>query len=137
MKKDYKELSDYLTKALDEMQYALKRYLENTGDSIYFLYAAQKKAEEVIETAITLNQDILYERFEHMSKSYYDTFIDLEKLGIFDKDFLKKIANTAGFRNRLAHEYMELDPQITVSSMRNLVELYPIYANTIEKYLSE
>lgn len=132
-----KEQLDYLDNALKEMDYALKIYMSGGTDAIYFYYAAQKKAEEVIETAIALNQDLLYERANHMTKSYHDSFTDLEKLKILPIEELKKLAATAGFRNRLAHEYAKLDPQITVNSMGHLQKIYPLYLKAMKEYLTK
>ncbi|MDH5596478.1 MAG: DUF86 domain-containing protein [Candidatus Peregrinibacteria bacterium] len=137
MNETYRKQLDYILSALTDMQKALERNREGGDDAIFFYYAAQKKAEEVIETAIALNQNILYDDFNHMTKSYYDSFIDLDRLKVMSEEELKKLAGTAGFRNRLAHEYVELDPQITVKSMELLLKLYPPYIKAMMKYLAK
>lgn len=137
MNQSYQKRLGYINEALDEMKYALLVYRDAKKDAKYFYYAAQKKAEEVIETAIALNQDLIYERLNQMAKSYYDSFTDLDKLKILPIDELKKLASTAGFRNRLAHEYTNLDPQITVDSMEHILKLYPIYLKAMQTYLTK
>ncbi|MFH0838179.1 MAG: HepT-like ribonuclease domain-containing protein [Patescibacteria group bacterium] len=137
MNQSYEKRLRYITEALDEMKYALSVYRNAGKDAKYFYYAAQKKAEEVIETAITLNQDLIYERLDLMAKSYYNSFTDLDKLNILPIDELKKLASTAGFRNRLAHEYTNLDPQITVDSMEYILKLYPFYLEAMQTYLTK
>ena len=93
----------------------------------FLLLSAEKKAEEIIESAIKINQTILKEEFNHFSESYYDSFMDLEKLEIFEADSLEKLAKTAGFRNRLAYDYMDLDEKIVGKTLENILKIYPDY----------
>ena len=74
MKTTFKIRIDYILNALGEMSYALKNYKAEKKDTIFYYYAAQKKAEEVIETAISLNQDILADYFDYITKSYFESF---------------------------------------------------------------
>ncbi|MBI5755040.1 hypothetical protein HZA41_02375 [Candidatus Peregrinibacteria bacterium] len=67
----------------------LKDILEKRKKSLlkeYLLFAAEKKAEEIIESAISINQEILKNHCYHLSKSYYESFIDLKKLYIFSEN---------------------------------------------------
>jgi len=133
----YKKKIDYILSTMDEILSALRKYKSKNEDAKFFYYAAQKKTEEAIETAISLNQEILEDFFDHITKSYFDSFMDLEKTDRFTKAELEKLANTAGFRNRLAHEYLDLDTQITLSSMEKLLKLYPQYIKSIKEWLAD
>ena len=86
MKKTYQEKIEYLSKALSQIQFALEKYKIKNDVSEYFYFAAEKKAEEVVQTAISINQDILASYYDFVSKSYYDSFIEIERLGIFSKN---------------------------------------------------
>lgn len=48
---------------------------------------------------------------------------------------LKKLVNTAGFINRLAHEYMELDKNIILNTIKNIIKYYSKYILEIRKLL--
>jgi len=137
MKKTYQEKIEYLSKALSKIQFALEKYKIKNDVSEYFYFAAEKKAEEVVQTAISINQDILASYYDFVSKSYYDSFIEIERLGIFSKNELEKLAGTTGFRNRLVHEYMELDRSIVLMSIKQILKLYSKYAQKIYKWLDE
>jgi len=120
----------------------LKRILEfrkEEGDKEkkeFLLLSAEKKAEEIIESAIKINQSILKKELNHFSESYYDSFMDLEKLEIFEDEFLEKLAKTAGFRNRLAHDYMDLDEKIVERTLVNVLKIYPNYLLRIIEFTS-
>lgn len=122
-----------LLSKLDEMlrQYAIAKNLDHEA----YLFAAEKKAEEAVELATRINGEILLEYFQHTCKDYFSSFMDLGKLEIFEPDFLAKLAQTAGFRNRLIHDYLGLSESITTASMRHMLDIYPRYINGILKFL--
>lgn len=130
------EKIEFIEKTLRMIKDILKKRAISTLKD-YLLFAAEKKAEEIIESAISMNQEMLKKYHKHLSKSYYESFLDLRKLKIFSDDELTKLANTAGFRNRLAHDYLELHPEITLKSIENLLRIYPIYLKRIKKYLDK
>lgn len=127
---------DFISKALETIIDIMSEYRDASGKSKeYLFFAAQKKTEEIIEAAITINQKILKDNFGHISPTYFDSFKDLKKLSSFTDVELEKLAKTAGFRNRLAHEYLNLDPDVTLKSIENILKIYPDYLKSIKKYI--
>lgn len=122
--------------ALEILKRAVKKTEGDSQDVDLYLFAAEKKAEEIVESAISINQEILFGG-NQVGKSYYDTFIDLEKLNLFSKADLKKFANTAGFRNRLVHDYIDIDERIVLNSIEGILKLYPKYIKKILEWLSK
>lgn len=119
---------------LEKLKSIFKEYDANDKLKEFLLYAAEKKSEEVVESAISINQELLRSKSK-VSLSYYDSFIDLKIFDVFSLSELKELAGTAGFRNRLAHEYLEIDAQIALKSMRNLLKVYPPYLLKVKKIL--
>lgn len=118
----------------------LKDVLKKQKDSLlkeYLLLASERIAEEIVESAISINQEILNQFFDHISNSYYESFIDLKKLETFTEKELLDLAKTAGFRNRLAHDYLELNPEITLKSIQKILKIYPPYLQKIQQFLQK
>lgn len=92
-------------------------------------FASQKKAEELIEYAIKLNRLLLREK-KIFPMSYKDSFLKLEKIG-FEKNLCEKFSDFAFFRNRLAHEYLEITEDETVEEIESLIKLFPKYLKKI------
>ncbi len=42
---------------------------------------------------------------------YFDSFLEIGALGIVDRQFARRVAACAGLRNRITHEYDEIDPE--------------------------
>ncbi|MFW6025007.1 MAG: type VII toxin-antitoxin system HepT family RNase toxin [Candidatus Woesearchaeota archaeon] len=115
----------------------LKTYINSYDDSdeVYEL-AMERISEKIIESAISINKIVLEEEGIY-SESYYDSFIKLSEANIFKKDFSKNLASTAGFRNRLAHDYMDINKEISIKTMSKLPRLYKKYLKGIIKYLEK
>jgi len=86
--------------------------------------------------AISINQELLKEKGK-ISLSYYDSFMNLKVFHVFSEKELKVLAGTAGFRNRLAHEYLDVDPVIALKTMRMMLNAYPLYAQKVKKIISK
>ncbi|MBU0758244.1 MAG: DUF86 domain-containing protein [Nanoarchaeota archaeon] len=122
---------------MNMLEIIIKKYEKAASQEKEILLAAmERKAEECVESAIKINQHILEERGK-IADSYYSSFIDLNILKIFDEKLLSNLAKTAGFRNRLAHEYMDLSEEVTVKTIRKILKLYPKYLLKIADYVNK
>lgn len=128
----------YMKELIDILESRIKKY-ESEKDTLEkkTLFAAMSKfSEEIVEIAIKIN-NILLEENNDFASSYYETFSKLEKYYTIDEDFLGRIANTTGFRNRVAHEYADLNEKITIKSFSNVVNLYLKYIEFIHSLLNK
>lgn len=127
------ERIEHINERLKDVKEGLKDF-ENKEEKKYILAALEKWSEEIVESAIAINQDLLDLKYD-VGLSYYDSFTELHKLNILDESFLERIASTAGFRNRLAHNYLELDKEVVVKSMKKILKMYPTYISAINEFL--
>jgi uncharacterized protein YutE (UPF0331/DUF86 family) len=126
----------YMLEALKELGESLERQKKNDNNERFFFYAAERKAEEVVETAISINNMILMEKVGKPADSYYLSFTDLEALHIFTEKELESLAKTSRFRNRLAHDYINLDNKVTIKAMEDILKLYPDYMRKVAEFIS-
>ncbi len=128
------ELIDYIAENINMIKIILKKYEmeEDEIDRDIQLAAMEKKAEEIVESAIKINQDFL-ENHNEIALTYFESFDKLKKYNLFPVDFLDKFSSTAGFRNRLANDYMKLNEQIVIKSVKRILNLYPKYLEIMRK----
>lgn len=107
----------------------------------YIKYGALKNMlMEIIGRAIDVNQHLLSELSDtktEIPKSYKETFLALSDLHIFPKDFAQKIAESAGFRNAIVHEYNNLDKNIVYGTVGEAINQYARYCDYILKFLEK
>lgn len=122
---------NYISEYIKELKIGITRL----GDDLLIQQGVERLSEKIIESAIKINQELLTNK-NIFVKSYYESFIELKQLNLFDEKILLQLAQTTGFRNRLAHEYQNLDDEITINSIKKLPELYKKYLQTILEYLN-
>ena len=120
---------------LEKLKAILQEHSRQKVLQEFLLYAAEKKAEEIVELAVSINQELLKTKGK-TSLSYYDSFMDLAVFALFLAPELRELASTAGFRNRLAHEYLEVNPEIALRTMKRMLTLYPEYLQKVKKIAS-
>ncbi len=95
---------------------------------------------EIIGRAIDINEHLIVRLGKpeiDVPKSYEETFLAMGDMEILPKDFAKKIAKSAGFRNAIVHEYNNLDKMIIYKSVGEAIEQYNQYCGYIIKFLEK
>jgi uncharacterized protein YutE (UPF0331/DUF86 family) len=111
-----KPVDDYLASATDEL--VTERYLER-----------------MIGRMIDINYHLVTEAGHAPPRDYYESFTQLAKLGILPPGFASQIAACAGLRNRLVHEYDEIDPRRVYEGLQAAVRDIPEYLRRVHEHL--
>ena len=96
---DLEALSPFASKPLDV-------YLANPIDEV----VAERYLERIIGRMIDVNYHLLTESGHPPPPDYHQSFVQLGALGVLDPAFARRIASSAGLRNRIVHEYDAIDP---------------------------
>lgn len=119
---------------------ALEPIKEMTRDEyiqdLYKRKATERLLQELIEAAIDINTHIIVQTGNAAPDDYYESFIKLGELKIISADLAEKLAPSAGLRNRLVHEYDQLEHSLVLDSVRMAEEMYADYIKEIEGYIS-
>lgn len=109
----------------------LKDYL---GDFKNY-YTAERILEKIIAAAIDINIHIASSKGEKIPDTYYESFTMMAKLKILPPNFARLIADSARMRNKIAHEYEEIEQDIIYDSLKEAVKEYTEYVSYIKKFL--
>ena len=71
-----------LAELLQKLECIIKEYSVNTKLQEFLLYAAEKKAEEIVELSISINQELLKDK-DKLGLSYYESFTNLSVFKIY------------------------------------------------------
>jgi len=108
-----------------------EEYLESLTSELI----AERYLERMIGRMIDVNYHLLTESGQPPPRDYFQSFVDLAGLGLLDSTFARRIAACAGLRNRLVHEYDELDPVKVYEALATAVEDVPQYLDAVRKFL--
>lgn len=104
---------------------------------LYKRKATERLLQELIEAAIDINTHIIVETGNMVPDFYYETFVKLGEIGALPAALAERLAPSAGLRNRLVHEYDQLDHTMVLAAVRLAEELYPQYVKEIDRYIGD
>lgn len=98
---------------------------------------AERFLERMIGRMIDVNFHLITETGGAPPRDYYESFVALGSMGILPAEFARTIARAAGLRNRIAHEYDEVDPSRLHEGLLASVGDVPAYLGHIERFLEK
>lgn len=98
---------------------------------------AERYLERIIGRMIDINYHILTKAKKHSPLDMYSSFVDMGKKGYFDRKLAEKLADSVGLRNRLTHEYDEIDEKKIYKAMKTSLMDVPKYLAQIDKMLGK
>jgi uncharacterized protein YutE (UPF0331/DUF86 family) len=111
-----KPLDEYLAGAIDEV--VTERYLER-----------------MIGRMIDVNYHLITDAGHAPPRDYYESFTQLAKLRVLPPAFASQIAACAGLRNRIVHEYDDIDPRRVYEGLQTVVRDIPEYLRHVHAYV--
>ena len=108
----------------------LAEYLADPRDEL----VAERLLERIIGRMIDINYHVLTETDHPPPADYYASFTQLATLGVYDVEFGRRIAACAGLRNRIVHEYDEVDPRRVHQALGTAIQDVAGYLRAIEDH---
>lgn len=121
---DFKEIVDLSRKSLQD-------FLASRVDEVL----AERYLERMIGRMIDINYHLITESGSPPPTDYYQSFLFLERLGVLPRDLAQTIASCAGLRNRIVHEYDEIDPARIHEALRTATRDVPQYLAHVHRYI--
>lgn len=122
--RDLVDLAPLARKPLDE-------YLATSIDEL----VAERLLERIIGRMIDVNYHLLTETGRPPPADYHASFTQLARIGVYDDEFGRRIAGCAGLRNRIAHEYDEIDPRRVHEAVAAAIVDIPAYLRAVGAFV--
>lgn len=108
-----------------------ERYLADPINEVL----AERYLERMIGRMIDINYHLVTESGHPPPKDYHESFHMLATLGVLPSDFSREIAFSAGLRNRIVHEYDEIDDSKVYEALKVAVRDIPVYLNHVNRFI--
>lgn len=95
----------------------------------------ERLLQETVEAAVDANLHLLRAEGAETAIDYYRSFVDLGRRGGLPAELAEALAPAAGLRNRLVHEYDEIDDAIVLEAVAEARILFPRYIEAVERRL--
>lgn len=126
---------DLILDYLNELRPLAALTLDEFLSDRYKTRAAERVLEITIQAALDINNHLLKEQFKVVRKSNSDGFLELRKFNVLPSQLAQDMHESGGFRNRLAHHYYAVDPEIVFQIIFEALNQYPEYIQQIENFL--
>jgi uncharacterized protein YutE (UPF0331/DUF86 family) len=120
---DLQALVPLAAKTLDE-------FLASDTDEVL----VERYLERIVGRMLDVNYHLLVESGQRPPKDYYESFTQLAKVGALSAAFATRIAACAGLRNRLVHEYDDIDPERVHEAASTALKDVPEYLRLIRRF---
>jgi len=110
------DLDDYLEDPIAEL--VVERYVERT-----------------VGRMVDINYHLLTALGEPPPRDYFTSFTALSKVGVLPGPFAREIAPAAGLRNRIVHEYDEVEPSRVHEALDSILRDVPRYLGYVQGFL--
>lgn len=98
---------------------------------------AERLLERMIGRMIDINYHLIVETGHPPPSDYYESFVRLGTLQVMAPDFARRLAPCAGLRNRIVHEYDDIDAVRVYEALQTAVTDIPEYLRCIQQYLDK
>ena len=99
----------------------------------------QAVAERLLERIVTRMIDVNYHLLTNVGQpppaDYHASFTQLGAVGVLDTTFASRITRSAGLRNRLVHDYDDLDQRLLFDAIAMALADVPAYAIAVREFL--
>lgn len=95
----------------------------------------ERRLERAIGRMIDVNFHVLTASGQPPPPDYHSSFLRLSELGVLDPEFARQIARAAGLRNRLVHDYDDLDPRLVFEALGHALSEIPRYLAAVTAHL--
>lgn len=106
-------------------------YLEDP----YAEVLAERFLERTIGRMIDINFHLITESGHPPPVDYYESFTKMGQIAVLPTNLARQMASCAGLRNRIAHEYDEIDPVKVLEGLKAAARDIPEYLQHIQSYL--
>lgn len=98
---------------------------------------AERYLERMIGRMIDINHHLITEEGNPPPPDYSQSFIELGKMKILPSEFAHRIAGCAGLRDRLVHEYDEIDSKKVYEGLKAAVKDIPQYLSYVNEFVKK
>ena len=106
-------------------------YLASATDEVL----AERYLERIIGRMIDINYHVITGSGQPPPSDYHGSFLKLGELGVLEPDFARTIARAAGLRNRLVHDYEDLDPRKVFDALGEALRDVPTYLARVNDHV--
>lgn len=130
----FRRLAD-IQEYLDELEPLRHKTFEEYERDYVLRHAVERLIELIVEAGLDINSLILLDAQQRPPRTYRASYLRLGTLGIVPQEMAEELAGLVGLRNRLAHEYEEIQDKEVFRKMPIVYRLFTDYVAHVAGYV--
>lgn len=127
---------ELITRYLESLKKFESKSLEEYLGTFETQMVVERLLQLMTQAAIDINEHILSKINPGNSTTNFEAFLEIGKYDVINLDLAKRLAPSAGLRNRLVHEYDDLDQSLVFGAIKFALLQYPLYVQQINIYIN-
>jgi len=120
---------------LEKLKPISQKSLEEYKSDFYLKSSAERFIQLIVECAIDINNHIVVETENRPPEDYSVSFIRAADPGLISRELAEKLKGSAGMRNILVHEYMDIDDEKVYKAIFLAFQDYNEYIKQVDGFM--
>lgn len=125
-----------ITRKLDHLKAVERLSLGEYRADPFRVKGTEKLLQETVEAAVDANVHILRALGVPAAQDYYESFVSAGRQGVIPPELAARLAPSAGLRNRLVHEYEDVDDAIVLRAVAEARRSFADFVAAVERFLA-
>lgn len=124
-------LNMYLEKLIPVSQKGLEEYKSDA----YMRYSTERLIQLIVECASDINNHVVVEVKNRPPEDYSVSFTRAAEVGLITRELAEQLKGSAGMRNILVHEYMDIDDGQVYNAINLAIKYYREYIKQVDGFM--
>lgn len=95
----------------------------------------ERRLQRAIGRMIDINYHLLTATGHPPPSDYHASFVEMAALGVLEPEFARRVARSGGLRNRLVHDYDDLEPRLVFEALDAALQDVPAYLARVNAFV--
>lgn len=115
---------------------AKKTFREYQSEDV-LRFSTERLIQLIVECATDINNHAVVEAQNRPPEDYRSSFLKAAEVGLITQELARKIQGSAGMRNILVHEYMDIDHKMVFAAVPKTLKYYREYLKQVNHSLEK
>ena len=122
---------------LEQLAPLSKKSLKEYEKDVYVRYSTERLIQVIVECATDINNHVVVEKEQKPPEDYRQSFTKAADVKLISPKLSDNIKGSAGMRNVLVHEYMDIDDKMVYEAIPMTLKYYKEYLKQVNDYLKK
>jgi uncharacterized protein YutE (UPF0331/DUF86 family) len=99
-------------------------------------HAIERILTQLVEMAVKINSHVVGATLGRVPRSYKESFSLAVECGLIDRELADELEPSAGMRNVLVHEYLEIDVEKVAAAVPLALDGYRRYVSAVARFVT-